>query len=203
MDKSYDEITAITSLVQSLTQLVKDSPDHINRLQTIAASMVPKETFNELCTKQVEDPSEPQVTEEYVVHLLENQRLDLVMDIQKEDFIGEKLSELIQQNEDIMGSVKEYFARKDTIRREEEDEAAQRYSKYVCDVIEPTHDHLESSLGVFNLAIVKIKQLLLEFGDETKRNDDILLSKEYQTKLNELVKILNDRIAENVFERSK
>ena len=203
MDKPYDEITAITSLVQSLTQLVKDSSDHINRLQAISASMVPKDTFNELCTTQIEDNSEPQVTEDYVIHLLENQRLDLVMDIQKQDLIGEKLSELIQQNEEIMGSVKEYFAKKDTIRKEEEDDAAQRYSNYVCDVIEPTHDHLESSLGVFNLAIVEIKELLLEFGDETKRNDEILLSKEYQTKLNELVKTLNDRIAENVFQRSK
>ena len=54
-----------------------------------------------------------------IIRKLEEERLSLIMDIQREDFVSSKLIELIDQNQEIIESVKEYLEARESIQEEE------------------------------------------------------------------------------------
>ena len=53
-----------------------------------------------------------------IIRKLEEERLSLIMDIQREDFVSSKLIELIDQNQEIIESVKEYLEARESIQEE-------------------------------------------------------------------------------------
>ena len=109
MDKSYDDLLAISSLVLTLNQRVNESAESIFKLQEISNVIVPhNSTTDKTTTDQPQDncssnndneDDDEEEDESSIIRKLEDERIALVMDIQKQDFVGEKLRELIDQNQ--------------------------------------------------------------------------------------------------------
>ncbi|EGW31543.1 uncharacterized protein SPAPADRAFT_141014 [Spathaspora passalidarum NRRL Y-27907] len=191
MDKTYDDLSAISTLVQTLTPQVTESGDHIARLEKLIQELVTKEEYQEL----IRQPAEATTTidsNEAAIKKLEESRLAIVMELQKQDFLGEKLQELIYQNQDIVDSVKEYLESKDHIHREEEKHVKQLCNNFVENVVQPTIDSLDTGSLEMNKNIHKAQTKLGKVFHEKQQADEMLQSREYQQQLNELVKALNE-----------
>ncbi|KAK6464666.1 hypothetical protein DFJ63DRAFT_334217 [Scheffersomyces coipomensis] len=157
MDRSIDEVSAISSLVRSLVQQLAESNDNIAKLESIAKAFVPQDEYEQLIqpplsdsktdSKNKETKKVPIEEEEaYVIQKLEQERMELVLELQKEDFLKEKLVEVLTQNEDLVETVKEYLESKDSIQKEEEDYVKNRFENYSERVLQPTIDRLDSQL---------------------------------------------------------
>ncbi|KAK6455233.1 uncharacterized protein RJT20DRAFT_55683 [Scheffersomyces xylosifermentans] len=198
MEKSFDEIQSISSLLHSLTIQLTDSSDHITKLQKLATDLVSSEQYDSLSQPQPGSDDSKKITEltpedeeNLMIQLLEKERLSLVLEVQKHDFLGEKLVELVDQNEDIVETVKEYLQSKDAIRREEEDFAKRRFDNYMDNILQPTIDQLDSNLFDLYTGVHRIQESLKEFSSTTTKAEEKLLSKQYQDDLNSLVGSLN------------
>lgn len=194
MNRSYDEVQAIAGLVQSVAAQLNDSAEHVQKLQSLASNLVPKSEFECLC--QPPPPDQPQQAPEFdeeqlLIIQLERNRIDLIMSLQRQEFVSEKLSELIHQNQDMLDTIQEYLETKDSIRQEEEEAADKRFATYVDDTLQTTENKLNESLREMNAGINKVANLIPEYIENIEDNTKILVSSEYQLKVNALVNNLN------------
>ena len=65
-----------------------------------------------------------------IIRKLEEERLSLIMDIQREDFVSSKLIELIDQNQEIIESVKEYLEARNQYKKRRR--LTQEATRYIC-----------------------------------------------------------------------
>lgn len=192
MEQQDETVKVISDLIQSLNSQIGTSSNHIATLEGLTKKLIPNET------KEVEVPEKQNVKrklsleeeEEYIIRVLEQQRLERVMDLQNHEYLNEKLMELIDLNEDIMQSVKEYLERKGTTRNDERKFAESRIKHFTDDLVEPTVGVLESNLLQLNDGIEEVEQMLNGFV-EYLQNNDLKMSPEYQVQVNALIQVIN------------
>ena len=81
-----------------------------------------------------------------IIRKLEEERLSLIMDIQREDFVSSKLIELIDQNQEIIESVKEYLEARESIQEEEAAYTKKQLDIFVNDIVLPILAQLNENL---------------------------------------------------------
>ncbi|KAF6072051.1 hypothetical protein FOB64_000404 [Candida albicans] len=138
MDNSYDDLSAISTLVSSLSQNVSDSEEYITKLQSLSKNLVSKDQYEQL-SKEADVLTESNNNandndEMSIIRKLEEERLSLIMDIQREDFVSSKLIELIDQNQEIIESVKEYLEARESIQEEEAAYTKKQLDIFVNDI---------------------------------------------------------------------
>lgn len=192
MERQDETVKVISDLIQSVNSQIGTSSNHIATLEGLTKKLIPNET------KEVEVPEKENVKrklsleeeEEYIIQVLEQQRLERVMDLQNHEYLNEKLMELIDLNEDIMQSVKEYLERKRTTRNDERKFAESRIKHFTDNLVEPTVGVLESNLLQLNDGIEEVEQMLNEFVAYLQ-NSDLKMSPEYQEQVNALIQVIN------------
>lgn len=192
MERQDETIKVISDLIQSVNSQIGTSSNHIATLEGLTKKLIPNET------KEVEVPKKQKVKrewsleeeEEYIIRVLEQQRLERVMDLQNHEYLNEKLMELIDLNEDIMQSVKEYLERKETTRNDERKFAESRIKHFTDNLVEPTVGVLESNLLQLNDGIEKVEQML-NGSVEYLQNNELKMSPEYQEQVNALIQVIN------------
>lgn len=192
MERQDETIKVISDLIQSVNSQIGTSSNHIATLEGLTKKLIPNET------KEVEVPKKQKVKrelslkeeEEYIIRVLEHQRLERVMDLQNHEYLNEKLMELIDLNEDIMQSVKEYLERKETTRNDERKFAESRIKHFTDNLVEPTVGVLESNLFQLNDSIEEVEQMLNE-SVEYLQNSELKMSPKYQEQVNALIQVIN------------
>ena len=192
MERQDETIKIISDLVQSVNSQIGTSSNHIATLEGLTKKLIPNET------KEVEVPKKQKVKrewsleeeEEYIIRVLEQQRLERVMVLQNHEYLNEKLMELIDLNEDIMQSVKEYLERKETTRNDERKFAESRIKHFTDNLVEPTVGVLESNLFQLNDSIEEVEQMLNE-SVEYLQNSELKMSPKYQEQVNALIQVIN------------
>ena len=97
-----------------------------------------------------------------IIRKLEEERLSLIMDIQREDFVSSKLIELIDQNQEIIESVKEYLEARESIQEEEAAYAKKQLDIFVNDIVLPILAQLNENLTGL---LARMKMLLGNFSE--------------------------------------
>ena len=192
MDRQDETVRVIADLIQSVNSQIDTSSNHIATLEGLTKKLIPNEV------KEVEVPEKQNVKQElsleeeedYIIQVLEQQRLERVMDLQNHEYLNEKLMELIDLNEDIMQSVKQYLERKRTTRNDERKFAESRIKHFTDNLVEPTVGVLESNLLQLNDGIEEVEQMLNEFVAYLQ-NSDLKMSPEYQEQVNALIQVIN------------
>lgn len=192
MERQDETIKVISDLIQSVNSQIGTSSNHIATLEGLTKKLIPNET------KEVEVPKKQKVKrelslkeeEEYIIRVLEHQRLERVMDLQNHEYLNEKLMELIDLNENIMQSVKEYLERKETTRNDERKFAESRIKHFTDNLVEPTVGVLESNLFQLNDSIEEVEQMLNE-SVEYLQNSELKMSPKYQEQVNALIQVIN------------
>lgn len=197
MDKSYDDLLAISSLVLTLNQRVNESAESIFKLQEISNVIVPHDsTTDKTTTDQPQDncssnndneDDDEEEDESSIIRKLEDERIALVMDIQKQDFVGEKLRELIDQNQEMLESVKEYLQARESIQIEEDLYTKNDIEKFVHDIIQPTRIQLRENNQILHTKIERLAEKLMEIEQDIQREPTLLQSESYQKEVKYLV----------------
>ncbi|MCP8716017.1 MAG: hypothetical protein M5E90_01200 [Asgard group archaeon] len=197
MDKSYDDLLAISSLVLTLNQRVNESAESIFKLQEISNVIVPhNSTTDKTTTDQPQDncssnndneDDDEEEDESSIIRKLEDERIALVMDIQKQDFVGEKLRELIDQNQEMLDSVKEYLQARESIQIEEDLYTKNDIEKFVHDIIQPTRIQLRENNQILHTKIERLAEKLMEIEQDIQREPTLLQSESYQKEVKYLV----------------
>ena len=192
MEGQDETINVIGDLIQSLNSQIGTSSNHIATLEGLTKKLIPNEVKRPSVKEKQNEKRELSLEEEeeYIIRILEQQRLERVMDLQNHEYLNEKLMELIDLNEDIMQSVKEYLERKETTRNDERKFAEARIKHFTDNLVEPTVDVLESNILQLNTGIEEVEQTLNGFV-EYLQNNDLKMSPEYQEKVNALIQVIN------------
>lgn len=121
-----------------------------------------------------------------MVRDLQNQRIQLVMDIQQQEYTKLKLKELVSHNSEMVSSVKEYLENKHSLVKQDYALVNSKIHHYVKDFVSPNVEALNAnnvymmkSLKLVEKAMVQLEQLL-SLGDG-----------KYQEKVDEVIKRLN------------
>lgn len=193
MERQEETILTITDIIQSVNTQIGNSSNHIETLEVLTNKLIPNEIKElDIPKKQtIKQELSLEEEEEYIIRILEQQRLERVIDLQNHEYMNEKLMELIDLNEDIMQSVKEYLEIKDKTRNEERRFAESRIKHFTDKSIEPTVCVLESNILELNNGIEELEQLLNGFIEYLQNNDQNM-SPEYQEKVNALIQVINE-----------
>ena len=194
-----DEIACISSLVLQLVKQIGDSGDRISRIHALTTGINGQYVNhdkshepNQQCQQKCQVTSDNNYDEEAaLIQKLEDDRLALVMDLQRQDYISEKLLEIISQSQDIVDTVKEYLLTKDQIRHEESVYATRKFDSYKKSVLQPTIDLLDTMLFDLFTDFHKVQALVDAIKSNTETNLSKVASDEYQSQLNEFVRQLN------------
>lgn len=193
MERQEETILTITDIIQSVNTQIGNSSNHIETLEVLTNKLIPNEIKElDIPKKQtIKQELSLEEEEEYIIRILEQQRLERVIDLQNHEYMNEKLMELIDLNEDIMQSVKEYLEIKDKTRNEERRFAESRIKHFTDKSIVPTVCVLESNILELNNGIEELEQLLNGFIEYLQNNDQNM-SPEYQEKVNALIQVINE-----------
>ena len=193
MDKSYDDLLAISTLVLSLSQNLNDSEEYITQLQTLSKDLVSKDQYEQLSKESGDDLIKSNSVangddEMAIIRKLEEERLSLIMDIQREDFISSKLIELIDQNHEIIESVKEYLEARESIKEEKAASFKRQLEILVSDVVLPISAQLDANMTELLARMKTVARKLVRIQLRAKENPSLLMSENYLKEFNELVK---------------
>ncbi|KAI5953504.1 hypothetical protein KGF54_002876 [Candida jiufengensis] len=139
-DDKLDEISTITTLVNQSNQKVNESGENLNKVNLTVQSLVPEDVYKRLIETSTSEPPPPSK-----IQILEDQRLQLVMELQKQDFITQNLKELINQNQEILDTVKEFLQTQPNLKEEERIKAKLLLENYIRTSIEPTIKNLKNT----------------------------------------------------------
>lgn len=198
MDKSYDDLLAISNLVLILNQRINESAETISKIQAISQEILPQkdvngkndvtESINNHNTKSLNVKEEEEDDDENsTIRKLEEERMELVMDIQKQDFISEKLIELIDQNQEMLESVKEYLQARESIQIEEDIYTKNDIERFVHGIVQPVRDQLQNNTQIVRRQIAALTEKLIKIEEDIQREPSLLQSEEYRKEVNYLV----------------
>lgn len=105
-----------------------------------------------------------------IIRKLEEERLSLIMDIQREDFVSSKLIELIDQNQEIIESVKEYLEARESIQEEEAAYTKKQLDIFVNDIVLPILAQLNENLTGLLARMKNVARKLLRIQLRAKEN---------------------------------
>lgn len=197
MDRSYDEVSCIGNLVESLTSQLTDSAEHISKLQRIALELVKLSDYDVLSNNQQEVTLDEIETDQQIIQRLEDERLQLVMELQRQDYVSTKVVELMDQNRDIIDSVKDFLTARDKDGRYADDEEnaddsnLKRVELYINHIVKPTETQLRSNIDDLDSSINQVNDLITLFTTRSSEATAQLESPEYKEKVSTLVGSLN------------
>lgn len=110
MDEFGDTNQKLNNIINELNNQVQTSSSRIKNLSQLTEGLVPKDEYEDLLNGATDS-----VTDISLERRLENKRLNLIMNIQKQEYLKTKLTELINHNSEMMLSVKEYLENKPTM----------------------------------------------------------------------------------------
>lgn len=126
MDELDDTSQKLNNIINELNNQVQSSSNRIKSLSELTENLAPKEDYQELLKEVIEDSTQDVSLE----RRLENQRLKLIMDIQKQEYLKTKLVDLINHNSEMMLSVKEYLENKPTMIADDYKQINERLSHF-------------------------------------------------------------------------
>lgn len=109
-----------------------------------------------------------------MINRLESQRIDLVVSIQQEDFLKDKLLELINHNSEMILSVKEYLENKSTLIKEDYNIINERLKVYL-NRIKLNLVNLQFNNYEMNKNMKRIEQLIQNIEVKEVKDLDILI----------------------------
>lgn len=201
MEKESDEVSTIFLLVQELAQQISKGQEEMMKVQHLTQEL--SNNYDELSSnkgalKQSEMNGEllleqSEMDEEsLLIQKLEQDRLSLIMDLQRQEYIQEKLIDIIDQNQETVDTVKDYLETKDQIRQEERNHAAKIFKYYELNTLQPTIENLKSMTTDLDFDVARIQHVVQVLVENTELSLEQLQGDHYRQNLLNFIKGIND-----------
>lgn len=196
----------VNALTGKLEDQLQDITTRVEKLELLSKKLIPDNELSQFLKEYKEVKNKPKETGENgiddteldsaMIRYLEKQRIDLVMDIQGQDYIRDKLMELIGHNSDMVSSVKEYLENKPQMIKDDYTMINERINHYVQDFVKPTVGNLKVNNLEMKRQVSYIETIIHDLNKKLQENHLIMLSSDYETKINECIKRLNELFTE-------
>lgn len=174
----------IYKLVQSINHKLTNTGEMISFLEQETEKLAPKDELSEFLDTYQNSEIQPNDLE-IIIHNLETQRIQLVMDIQQQDYIRDKLQQLINHNAEMVLSVKEYLENRPELLKEDYGVLNTRYKSYVSQAKKQI-----AKLQFNNYEMKKSLNLILDKLSVIELKDI--------PQINELINVLNSRNSQDI-----
>lgn len=191
MDSKDLAIRSLGSLSSLLDSQVSEMVSHIESITKTTKNLVPQCEYDALVNEQTQlSPSD--LDENGLVTELYKVRLELLMDVQKQEFVAEKIQEMINESEELVRSIIEYYDNAEESRKMELEASKRRFDHYRNDIIGDKTELLKLNASNHEETYQKAAKNSHEALTAIQSGQDELLSPEYKEKLDELVEALNE-----------
>lgn len=194
MDVTGETIRSLGSLSNILDSQISETSTQIEAITKAAKSLVPLPDFEELIKENASSDTSA-INESYIISKLHKARLELLMDVQKQDFFAEKMQEMINESEELIRSIIEYYDSSEERQKLETEASSKRFSHYTDEILgeklellKLNSSNLEAS---YNKAAANAHETLTSIQDGQKQ----LQSKEYQAQLDDLIQTMNQKFS--------
>lgn len=129
---------------------------------------------------------------EVLIAALERERLHILSDIQKHEYIGNQLRDILEPNQKLVADVKHYLARRHQIHANDVESNNNRLVHYETSVVRPTIEKLDSCSDDLHKGIAMYKDTVQTSLDVTASTSDTLTSLQFKQQLDALIDVLNN-----------
>lgn len=194
MEKSYDVHENIHTLANILHSYVRETDGQIKSLQRTAQLLAHGQEVNDTTRlKSMSlDQDENETDEETIIHELEKARLNLVMEIQEENFVFQKLKEMVTESEDLVGGVTRYYNSIQENKLRETQDIQDNVKQFSDTIITNVRDKLRTNISTLQNSQSKLYANVREVLDSIERNGTEALSRESQQELSNVIDVLNE-----------
>lgn len=195
MEKSYDVHENIHTLANILHSYVRETDGQIKSLQRTAQLLAHGQEVNDTTRLKPTslDQDENETDEETIIHELEKARLNLVMEIQEENFVSQKLKEMVTESEDLVGGVTRYYNSIQENKLRETQDIQENVKQFSDTIITNVRDKLRKNISTLQNSQSKLYANAREVLDSIERNGTEALSREYQQELSNVIDVLNEK----------
>lgn len=190
MESTGDAFSSLGSLSSLLDAQISESSTRIDALLNTARSLVPASDFDAL-TKEAAQPTPVTFDESKLISELDKTRLELLMEIQKQDYVADKLQEMIGENEDLIRSIVEYYDGAEERDQLQKDAGHKLLTHYTEGTLGETNELLQLNSNFLEDSYLKAVKDAHDTLTSILEGYEGLLSPKYGEDLNELVLKLN------------
>lgn len=190
METANEPFNSVGSLSSVLDAQISETSTRIDSLLQTAKSLVPAAEFEAL-SKQPAETSPTEFDEEKLINELDKTRLELLMDVQKYDYISGKYEEMIGESEELVRSIVDYYEgaeERDKLQKEASQKLLQHYTEVI---LGEKNEILKSNCKELEKSYLEAVKGAHETLTSILEAHDTLLSEQYKSELNELIEALN------------
>lgn len=186
MNKPLVELLLILGLVHLVATQVTAAQERLSKFEELTRGLA------EVTLDQVEPDEEPEFSKnnDTLVADLEARKLDLVMAIQKQQYLSDKIDEIVGQNQDIVDTVREYFQLRDQITVEEREYAQRKLKYYQIISVDPAIEYMDKSNCRLVLNMKSARHAVESATKQFSQNVNEM-NGEYNLQVLELIKEMN------------
>lgn len=188
MEGSSSVVSCLGSLSSFIESHVAETDTHIEALKQTAKALVPPDEYDELAKATTSDSD---FGKDALLVELERLRLELLMEIQQQDYVTLKLKELISESEELVQSVTDYCVDLKTHRANDEQTAKNHLEYYADVVVGGTTKQLQANTHELEEAMSKVPALVRDTLRSIMESRSRLLSEEYRQQLSKAIATLN------------
>ena len=189
----WGQIEETSTQVKSLDKVAREmKPSMPDEEETKEMNEIPEDRTGseyeqeDVIDKEQEEKIRIGQEERYIIELLERERIEAVIDMQKQDYIGSVLEELIRKNDEIVNEVTVFF-KKDKMEKKELDgvKSEQRQRRRTMDSV---GKDIDANIAYLHLGMREKEEEVLEAVREIGAKYDTQLIPEYKAKLEDIIK---------------
>lgn len=190
MDGKELAIRSLGSLSSLLDSQISETVSQIESITLSTKSLVPSTECDKLLKEQAKfTPSG--IDEDVLITELYKSRLELLMDVQKQEFIGDKIQGMINESEELVRSIIEYYESAEESRKMELEASRKRFEHYKIDVLGSKTELLKLNTSSLEESYQKAAENAHEALTAAREGHDKILSPKYKESLDELIDALN------------
>lgn len=203
VEVSSTVISALDKIVKELSEVDTNHKDRdydsfntgANSFNTGAKSFNTGAKSSNISTSLVDSTSSNGVhneSSEILIAALERERLEILSDIQKHEYIGNQLRDILDPNQKLVADIKHYLARRHQIHANDVEENDNRLVHYESSVVKPTIEKLDNCTDDLHKGISMYKDTVQTSLDVAASTSDTLTSLQFKQKLDALIDVLNN-----------
>lgn len=190
MDGKELAIRSLGSLSSLLDSQISETVSQIESITQSTKSLVPSTEYDELLKEQGKF-TPPGLDENVLITELYKARLELLMDVQKQEFMADKIQGMINESEELVRSIIEYYESAGESRKMELEASTKRFEHYKNDVLGSKTELLNSNASSLEESYQKAAKNAHEALTAVRDGHDELLSPKYKESLDDLIDALN------------
>ena len=182
---SRDQAEVSSTVINALEKIVKE-------LSEVPDNNTEAEAEPSNLTSLVDSSNGVHNSTEVLIAALERERLEILSDIQKHEYIGNQLRDILDPNQKLVADVKNYLARRHQIHANDVETNNNRLVHYETAVVKPTIEKLDNCTDDLHKGITMYKDTVQTSLGVASSTSDTLTSSQFKRQLDALIDVLNN-----------